>query len=55
MSQQRRTQWAQRLDRLQGLRERFAQAGRYDRAHSAYLAVQHVYDRWAHEVFAARR
>ncbi len=55
MSQERRMQWAHRLQRLQVLRERFAQHGRYDRAQIAHQAVQHVYDRWAHEVFATRR
>ncbi len=55
MSDQRHQQWSRRLDRLHGLRERLARAGRYDRAEKAYLTIQQVYDRWAEEIFAARR
>ncbi len=55
MSEERRRQWAQRLDRLQALKEQFARVGRYDRAHKAYLAIQQLYDRWANEMFAAHR
>ena len=55
MSHQRQEQWTQRLDRLRNLRERFVAARRYDRAYKVYLAIQHVYDRWADEVFRARR
>jgi hypothetical protein len=36
------------------LRERFTAGGRYGRAYKTYLAVQHAYERWADEVFAAR-
>ncbi len=55
MSVQRQAQWAQRLGRLQTLREHFTRAGLYSRAHKAHLAVQRVYDRWADEVFALQR
>ncbi len=55
MSHQRQAQWTHRLERLQALRERFACAHRYDRAYKAYRLVQHLYDRWANEVFAAPR
>jgi hypothetical protein len=54
MSHDRHAQWTSRLDRLKALRERFASVGRYDRAYKTYLAVQHAYERWADEVFAAR-
>ena len=54
MSQDRHAQWTGRLDRLKALRERFTSSGRYDRAYKTYLAVQHAYERWADEVFAAR-
>ena len=52
MSLERQAQWTHRLERLRALEERFAQAQCYDRAHKAYRAVQHVYDRWADEMFA---
>ena len=55
MSHQRQAQWTHRLQRLQALRDRFTGSGRYDRAYKAYLAVQHVYERWADEVFASAR
>jgi hypothetical protein len=55
MSHERQAQWTSRLERLQGLRERFVTARRYDRAYQVYLAIQHVYDRWADEVFRAQR
>jgi predicted NAD/FAD-binding protein len=55
MSRQRQTQWSHRLQQLQTLRERFTTVGRYDRAHKAHLVLQHVYERWANEVFAAPR
>ncbi len=55
MSRERQTQWAQRLERIKALRDRFAASRRYDRAHKAYLALQQVYDRWADEVFATAR
>ena len=55
MSRERQAQWTHRLDRLHALRERFTQAHQYDRAYKAYLTVQHVYDRWADEVFASHR
>lgn len=55
MSHQRQAQWTHRLQQLQALRDRLTGAGRYDRAYKAHLAVQHVYARWADEVFAAAR
>ena len=55
MSHERQAQWTYRLDRLRALRERLVAARRYDRAYKVYLAIQHVYDRWADEVFRARR
>ena len=55
MSHHRQAQWTQRLDRLRALRERFVAARRYDRAYEVYLSIQHVYDRWAGEVFRAQR
>ena len=55
MSHDRQAQWTHRLDRLHALRESFVIAHRYDRAYKVYLAIQHVYDRWADEVFRARR
>ncbi len=51
MSPERQAQWAGRLHRLQVLRDRFMRASRHDRAYRAYLDVQHLYDRWAEEVF----
>lgn len=54
MSHDRQAQWTRRLDRLKALRERFTAGGRYGRAYKTYLAVQHAYERWADEVFAAR-
>lgn len=53
MSRERQAQWTHRLEILHTLRERFTEAHRYDRAYKAYLAVQHVYDRWADEMFGA--
>jgi len=53
MSQQRQAQWSHRLQQIQALQERFTGVGRYDRAHKAHRVAQHVYDRWAQEVFAA--
>ncbi len=55
MSAERQTQWKRRFDRLQTLRERLTTCGRHDRAHKAYLLIQAGIDRWADEVFAARR
>jgi hypothetical protein len=55
MTQTRLSQWAQRIARLQALKDRFAARSRYDRAYKAHLAIQHVYERWADEVFAAAR
>ena len=55
MSRERQAQWTHRLEHLQVLRERFTRDHRYDRAHKAYLIVQHVYDRWAAEMFGAAR
>jgi hypothetical protein len=53
MSREHQAQWTYRLERLHALRERFACANRHDQGYKAYLAVQHVYDRWAGEVSAA--
>ena len=53
VSRERQAQWTHRLERLHALRERLTEAHRYDRAYKAYLAVQHVYDRWADEMFGA--
>ncbi|HEX2552149.1 MAG TPA: hypothetical protein VHL98_00510 [Microvirga sp.] len=55
MSQDRQSQWSRRIARLQAMRERFAGRSRYDRADRAHRAIQHVYERWADEVFAAVR
>jgi hypothetical protein len=55
MSRERQAQWTHRLEHLHALRERFTSSHRYDRAYKAYLAVQHVYDRWADEMFASAR
>ena len=55
MSHERQAQWSHRLDRLRALRERFLSAHRYDRAYKVYLTIQHVYDRWADEVFSGPR
>jgi hypothetical protein len=54
MSHERKTQWIHRLDHLHALRERFMAARRYDRAYETYLAIQHVYDLWAAEIFQSR-
>jgi hypothetical protein len=53
MSHDRHAPWSNSLDRLKALRARFTSSGRYDRAYKTYLAVQHAYERWADEVFAA--
>jgi hypothetical protein len=53
MSHQRQAQWSHRLQRIQTLRAQLTKAGQYDRAYEAYLVAQHMYDRWADEVFAA--
>ena len=53
MSQDRQSQWSRRLARLQDLKERYTGRQRYDRAYRAHRAIQHVYERWADEVFAA--
>ncbi len=55
ISAERQTQWKRRFERLQTLRERLAAHGRYDRAHKAYLLIQAGIDRWADEVFSAKR
>jgi hypothetical protein len=55
MSHERRAQWTQRLERLYALRERFTASHRYDRAYETYLTIQHVYDRWADEMFCSHR
>jgi hypothetical protein len=53
MSHERQAQWTHRLERLHALRERLAAAHHYDRAYEAYLTIQHVYDRWADEMFGS--
>ena len=53
MSLERQAQWTHRLERLRALGERFTRAQCYDRADQTYRAVQHVYDRWANEMFAS--
>ncbi|HEX2135310.1 MAG TPA: hypothetical protein VHG30_05290 [Microvirga sp.] len=53
MSRERQAQWSFRLERLRALQERFTGTSRYDRAYKAHLAVQHVYDRWADEMFCS--
>jgi hypothetical protein len=55
MSRERQTQWTRRLERLHAVRERLTAACRYDRAYETYLIIQHVYDRWADEMFCAPR
>ena len=55
MSNERQAQWTHRLDRLRALREHFLAARRYDRAYKVYLVIQHLYDRWAGEVFRTQR
>ena len=55
MSRERQAQWTHRLERLHALRERFTAAHHYDRAYEVYLTIQHVYDRWADEMFCTRR
>ncbi len=55
MSAERQTQWKRRFERLQILKEQLAARGRHDRAHKAYLLIQAGIDRWADEVFSARR
>ena len=55
MSHDRQEQWRHRLDHLHSLRDRFVIAHRYDRAYKVYLVIQHLYDRWADEVFSTRR
>lgn len=55
MSRERQAQWTHRLERLRALRERFTIAHRYDRAYEAYLTIQHLYDRWADEVFCSQK
>jgi hypothetical protein len=55
MSQERQAQWTHRLEHLHALRARFTAAHHYDRAYEAYLIIQHVYDRWADEMFCSHR
>ncbi|HEX2137827.1 MAG TPA: hypothetical protein VHG30_18360 [Microvirga sp.] len=55
MTRERQLQWSHRLEQLQALRDRFAATHRYSRAYKAYRTVQHLYDRWADEVFATAR
>jgi len=54
MSRERQVQWTSRLERLHALRERLMTAHHHDRAYEAYLIIQHVYDRWAAEMFRSR-
>ncbi len=53
MSQVRQSQWSRRLERLQEIKARYTATRRYGRADQAHRAIQHVYERWADEVFAA--
>jgi hypothetical protein len=53
MSHVRQAQWSQRANRLHHLRDHFLASGRHDRAYRAYLAIQHLVDRWADEMFAS--
>ena len=55
MSRERQAQWTHRLERLHTLRERFTRARHYDRAYDTYLIIQHVYERWADEMFCSPR
>jgi hypothetical protein len=55
MSHERQAQWTHRLERLHSLRDRFTTAHYYDRAYESYLTIQHVYDRWADEMFRSTR
>ena len=55
MSHERQTQWSHRLNHLHTLRDSFIVTRRYDRAYKVYLLIQHLYDRWADEVFRAQR
>lgn len=55
MSHDRQAQWTHRLERLHALRERYTAARHYERAYETYLIIQHVYDRWADEVFRSTR
>ncbi len=55
MSRERQTQWTHRLERLHALRERLTAVHHYSRAYKAYLIIQHVYDRWADEMFRSHR
>jgi hypothetical protein len=55
MSHERQAQWTHRLERLHALRERFTAAHYYVRAYDTYLIIQHVYDRWADEMFRSPR
>src|SRR5829696_3589878 len=55
MSNERREQWNQRLDRLHSLRERFIRSDQFERAQRVGRVVHYAYDRWAAEVFAKPR
>jgi hypothetical protein len=55
MSRERQAQWTHRLERLHTLRERFTRSRHHDRAYDAYLIIQHVYERWADEMFCSPR
>ncbi len=55
MPHERQIQWKRRFDRLHTLRERLAARGHHDHAQRAYLLIQAGIDRWASEVFSAKR
>jgi hypothetical protein len=55
MSRERQAQWTRRLEWLHALREQLTAAHRHDRAYETYLIIQHVYDRWADEMFCSPR
>jgi hypothetical protein len=55
MSNELQAQWSHRLDHLHTLRDCFVLAHRSDRAYKVYPVIQHVYDRWADEVFSGQR
>jgi hypothetical protein len=55
MSHERQAQWTHRLEHLHTLREHFTTDHHYDRAYETYVTIQHVYDRWADEMFCSRR
>jgi hypothetical protein len=55
MSRERQAQWTRRLERLHALREQLTTAHCFDRAYDTYIIIQHVYDRWADEMFHSPR